>query len=163
MSYFIFLFLFPAVQPYCSKTQCLNNGTCYDHGSYGLRCLCPDGYAGDVCELKRKKRLLGSRWDLVTGDAKWRCRLQKVSRYTIYIISSGLSLVVHIKIKRRRSAKKNTNNIYLLLHIQLCLRLSAELLSWRRRPSSVLQLSVNSGFSELLHGSMQDLNFTMIL
>ncbi|TNN29599.1 Protein lin-12 [Liparis tanakae] len=44
----------------CSSGPCVSNATCIETGEGGYLCICPHGYAGDHCLLKRGACLTNS-------------------------------------------------------------------------------------------------------
>ena len=40
------------LQTYCESNPCVSNSTCQEgFGAEGYRCVCPEGYYGDKCQL----------------------------------------------------------------------------------------------------------------
>ena len=49
----------------CSSGPCAGNATCIETGEGGYLCICPHGYTGEKCQLKRGLCLTNGYWHLL--------------------------------------------------------------------------------------------------
>ncbi|CAJ0569216.1 unnamed protein product, partial [Mesorhabditis spiculigera] len=90
----------------CLTTQCLNGGSCLDHGS-GYRCTCVAPFHGPFCQFEGNQS--ASAWSML--EVGLLCLLSAMILFTIFLICCGNNVGFYVSVPQKRYSRWEEGDI----------------------------------------------------